>query len=112
MPKLCINMTDIVIIMNMDIIISINININMIIDRTCLKNDGHVGRIEQLDGIFALLSSVLGVTYGKINTPTFEQKKDEQDQKKSERWIETERVEREREKKRKRQREKDRQMNR
>ena len=41
-------------------------------NESCLQNDRHVGSVEKLDGVVALLSTVLLVLDGKIHTPSLE----------------------------------------
>ena len=45
-----------------------------------LENDGHVGGVEQLDGVVSLLSSVLLVLDRKVNTPSLEVDNDNKNQ--------------------------------
>mmetsp|Transcript_66406 Transcript_66406/g.185620 ORF Transcript_66406/g.185620 Transcript_66406/m.185620 type:complete len:379 (+) Transcript_66406:578-1714(+) len=49
-------------------------------NQSSLKDDGHVGSVEKLDGVVSLLSSVLLVLDGKINTPSLEINDNNKDQ--------------------------------
>ena len=40
-----------------------------IADESGLQNDRHVGGVEELDGVLALLSAELGVLDGQVDTP-------------------------------------------
>mmetsp|Transcript_18868 Transcript_18868/g.34041 ORF Transcript_18868/g.34041 Transcript_18868/m.34041 type:complete len:400 (-) Transcript_18868:397-1596(-) len=41
-------------------------------DKGCLEDDGHVGSVEQLDRVGSILTTVLLVLDGKVDTPTLE----------------------------------------
>jgi hypothetical protein len=44
---------------------------------TGLKDDRHVGGVEEFDGVFSLLSSVLGISDREIHTPSYKVRREE-----------------------------------
>ena len=49
-------------------------------DQGRLKDDRHVGSVEEFDGVFSLLTTKFGVLYGEVHTPTLEINNYQEDQ--------------------------------